>query len=62
MTHQTFDTPLDAQVVDGEVVITGPDGFSGSLTLDAAKATLERLREALGAPSEPRETYQKPLG
>lgn len=62
MTHQTFDTPLNAQVVDGEVVITGPDGFNGSLTLDAAKATLERLQEALGAPSEPQETYQKPLG
>jgi len=62
MTHQTFDTPLDAKLVDGEVVITGPDGFNGALTLDAAKATLERLQEALGAPSETQETYQKPLG
>lgn len=62
MTHQTFNTPLNAEIVDGEVVLTGPDGFNGSLTLEAARKTLEHLQRALAPDEEPAQTYQKPLG
>lgn len=59
MTHPVFDTPLEAQIIDSQVVITGPDGFNGSMTIEAAKRTVENLRRALGEDGEP---YQKPLG
>jgi hypothetical protein len=62
MTQQMLDTPLKADVIDGGVLITAPDGFQSAMTLDAAKATLARLQAVLGAAGEPRETYQKPLG
>jgi hypothetical protein len=61
MTQQILDTPLQADVIDGGVVITGPNGFQSTMTLDAAKATVARLQAVLGAVGEP-ETYQKPLG
>ena len=48
-------------VIDGEVVITGPDGVAISLTPEAAITSAERLLEAAGG-EEPNEVYQKPLG
>jgi hypothetical protein len=60
MTQQILDTPLQADVIGG-VVITGPNGFQSTMTLDAARATVARLQAVLGAVGEP-ETYQKPLG
>ena len=62
MTQQILDTPLRADVIDGGVMITGPDGSQSAMTLDAAKATVARLQAALGVAGEPQETYQKPLG
>ncbi|HYE46304.1 MAG TPA: hypothetical protein VEA44_11095 [Caulobacter sp.] len=43
-----FDTPLEVQAVEGEIVITGPDGLSASLTVEAAIASAKRLLEAAG--------------
>lgn len=61
MTNQTPDTPLAAKLVDDQVVITGPDGLNGSLSLKAARASVENLQRVIGAADEA-ETYQKPLG
>ncbi|WP_454718928.1 hypothetical protein [Caulobacter segnis] len=62
MTQQASDTPLTADLIDGQVLITGPNGLQGALTLEAAKASLAHLERALGAAREPADTYQKPLG
>ena len=43
-----FDTPLEVQAVEGEIVITGPAGHSASLTVEAAIASAKRLLEAAG--------------
>jgi hypothetical protein len=44
---RAFATPLQADVVDGEVVLTAPDAATAvSLTPEAALETAERLREA----------------
>ncbi len=41
-----YDTPMTVQIVDGEVVVLGPDGFAAALTPDAARLSGERLIEA----------------
>ena len=61
MTHAVFDTPLEVAIADGEIVITGPDGLAGSMTLDAALKSAERLRAA-AEQAGGGEIYQKPLG
>jgi hypothetical protein len=61
MTLTLSDTPLNAELIDGDVVITGPDDFNATLSVEAARASLANLQRALDA-AEPRETYQKPLG
>lgn len=61
MATKAIDRPLEVERVDGEVVITGPDGINGSLTVDAARETAKRLSEALGDAND-NEIYQKPLG
>lgn len=61
MTQQALDTPFAAELVDDEIVITGPNGFNGSLTLEAARASVENLQRVIGA-ADQAETYQKPLG
>lgn len=58
-----FDSPLDADAVDGEVVLTAPQGAAAiSLTPKAALATAERIEAAAltaliqerdGPPGEP---------
>jgi hypothetical protein len=55
-----FDVPFEVGVVDGEVVIMGPDGFCGSFTKEAARESSRRLAAAAGGDDNP--TYQKPLG
>lgn len=60
--HDPLNEPLVARVIEGEVVITGPNGFNGSLTIDAARTSAENLLRAIEGASEPGEVYQKPLG
>lgn len=62
MTQQMLNTPLNANLVDGAVLITGPDGVESVMTIEAAKATLAQFQAVLGAADEPQEIYQKPLG
>ncbi len=62
MTNQAFDTPFEASLVDGEIVIIGPDGFNGSMTIEAARASMASLKHALGMVDEAEAIYQKPLG
>ena len=59
--QQAFSIPLEVTPVDGEVVITGPDGVAISLTPEAAITSAKRLLEAARG-EEPSEVYQKPLG
>jgi hypothetical protein len=54
-----FETPLEVAIVDGEIVVTGPDGFCGSFTPQAARESGLRL---LAASSGEGPSYQKPLG
>jgi hypothetical protein len=42
-----FDEPLEIEIIEGEVVITGPDGLCASLTSEAARETSRRLAEAV---------------
>lgn len=62
MTPQMLSTLLSANLVDGAVLVTGPDGAESVMTIDAAKATLAQFQAALGTVDEPQEIYQKPLG
>lgn len=41
-----YDSPMTVQVVDGEVVVLGPDGFAVALTAEAARLSGARLIEA----------------
>jgi hypothetical protein len=62
MTQQMLSIPLSANLVDGAVLITGPDGVESVMTIDAAKATLAQFQAALGAVDDAQEIYQKPVG
>jgi hypothetical protein len=62
MTQTALNTPINAQRIDGHVVITGPDGINTAMTPQAARATLENLQRALDGGGQTSETYQKPLG
>ena len=50
MPQQNFSAPIDtamrAYVVEGEVVVLGPDGVALSLTPDAAEASARALLQA----------------
>ncbi len=59
--RKAFDVPLEVTSVDGEVVITGPDGLCASLTLKAAITSARRLLAAAGEGCS-QDIYQKPLG
>ena len=39
----TFTTPMEVQMIDGEVVITGPDGMAAVFTPQAAVESAHRL-------------------
>jgi hypothetical protein len=43
MPQDPLDEPLTVVVTEGEVVVLGPDGFSGSFTPQAARETGRRL-------------------
>jgi hypothetical protein len=43
---KAFDTPTEADAVDGEVVLRGPDGVALSMTPEAAEETGRRLLQA----------------
>lgn len=60
-----FDRPLEVEIIDGDVVITGPGRFCGSFTPAAAQESARRLARAVNSDppyqnSDP--PYQKPLG
>jgi hypothetical protein len=44
--RSAFDEPSQAAVVDGEVVVIGPEGVAHSFTPDAARETARRLAAA----------------
>lgn len=44
--QEAYDQPFSVTVVEGEVVISGPDGLRASLTPAAAIESATRLREA----------------
>jgi hypothetical protein len=44
-----FRDPMNVHVVDGEIVILGPDGVAVSLTIEAAEESARRLAEAVKA-------------
>ncbi|MDB5422643.1 MAG: hypothetical protein JWQ29_59 [Phenylobacterium sp.] len=63
MSISAFDEPLEITCVEGEVVVTGPDGLHASLTPQAARESARRLAAAAGALQDDEgQTYQKPLG
>ena len=41
-----YDEPMIVRVVEGDVVILGPDGFSASITPHAAEESARRLLQA----------------
>ncbi len=57
-----LDEPLEVSAESGEVVITGPDGLSASLTPRAAQESARRLAAVAEQIAGPAQTYQKPLG
>lgn len=44
-----FDVPMTVQVVEGEVVVLGPNGLAIALTPEAARVSAERLSAAASA-------------
>jgi hypothetical protein len=58
-----FDQPLEVKVVEGEVVLSGPNGLNGSLTKAAARESARRLLAALAVDGdEEEEILQTPTG
>jgi hypothetical protein len=45
---------MTVEVIDGEVVILGPDGMAASLTPDSAEESSRRLADAARRAREPR--------
>jgi hypothetical protein len=45
---EAYSEPMTVRVVDGEVVVLGPDAVAVSLTPDAAEESGRRLVEAAG--------------
>jgi hypothetical protein len=41
-----FDQPLEVRVFQTAVVLTGPNGIALAMTVEAARRSAERLREA----------------
>ena len=48
-----FDTAMTVQVVDGEIVVLGPNGVAIALTPEAARVSGERLVEAAARATSP---------
>jgi hypothetical protein len=45
---EAYSEPMTVRVVDGDVVVLGPDAVAVSLTPDAAEESARRLVEAAG--------------
>jgi hypothetical protein len=52
----TEDQPLEVAAVEGDVVITGPDGIHGALTPDAARRSARRLENAASSAAYSRDS------
>ena len=52
-----FDKPLSVSVVEGEIVLLGPDGIAGSFTPEAAEESAQRLLKAV---AHARESHDSP--
>jgi hypothetical protein len=55
-----FETPMTAQVVDGEIVVLGPNGVAIALTPEAARISGERLLEAARHAETPQGDAEQP--
>lgn len=44
-----FSDPMVVRLVEGEIVVLGPDGVAVSLTVEAARESSRRLAEAVAA-------------
>jgi hypothetical protein len=55
-----FETPMTAQVVDGEIVVLGPNGVAIALTPEAARISGERLLEAARRAETPQGDTEQP--
>ena len=63
MQLSAFDEPFEVTAVDGEVVLTGPDGVHASLTPQAARESARRIAAAVESlEGGDGDIYQKPLG
>lgn len=62
MAYDPIDQAFTAELVEGEVVITGPNGFNGSLTIEAARTSADNLLRAIEGAADGGEVYQKPRG
>lgn len=52
--QSAYSEPMTVDVVDGEVVILGPDGLSASLTPESTEESARRLQAAAQVAREPR--------
>ena len=50
----SFEEPLEVVLIEGEVVITGPNGFCGSFTPAAAAESARRLAAAATRDTPPK--------
>jgi hypothetical protein len=44
-----FSEPMTVQVIEGEIVVLGPDGVAVSMTVEAAAESARRLSQAVEA-------------
>ncbi|MDB5439131.1 MAG: hypothetical protein JWM33_1558 [Caulobacteraceae bacterium] len=57
-----FNTPSDVQIIEGEVVVVGPEGIGHSFTPEAARETGRRLTGAADAAQDIADPAPAPEG